>query len=125
MKRIWRKILIYIKPYLNWRFLVSYGIIWVPIHIYYLGIILYPLHHNAQLLSICLTIQGIMWFPLCQENLIQIPIALWIEKHLFKDVKTEETLNAMLNEAKHDFNYWLNKFKKIFKRRKDNKHGKQ
>lgn len=104
MKKLFNKIMIYIRPFLNWRFIVSYGIVWSWHLLLYLAIAIGIIFKITWLYSACITFYGILWLPWCQENLFQIPLAILLHSKLFKnDQKTKDLLNKMYEEAKLDF----------------------
>ena len=91
-----RKVWIYIKPWLNVKFLMTYGLVWSWHILLYAGLI----WGNPAIKKTCITIYGILWLPWCQENLFQVPLAIFLYNRWFKE--NNEALEAMKIEAKND-----------------------
>ena len=96
-KSFGRKVWIYIKPWLNVKFLMTYGLVWSWHILLYVGLI----WGNPAIKKTCITIYGILWLPWCQENLFQVPLAIYLYNRWFKE--NNEALEAMKIEAKNDF----------------------
>ena len=115
--RFFKKVWIYLKPFCNWRFLISYSI---PFMIFngwsWIGVYLIPFVGMNWFTSISLAWQGILWMPWTCEKLLSIPIAIWIHTRIFKHDKiTHYRLLRMYVQAKRDFE----KIKSKFKRKKN------
>ena len=95
-KSFGRKVWIYIKPWLNVKFLMTYGLVWSWHILLYAGLI----WGNPAIKKTCITIYGILWLPWCQENLFQVPLAIFLYNRWFKE--NNEALEAMKIEAKND-----------------------
>lgn len=121
MKKLWEKIKIYLKPFFNWRFLICYLIAWswhIPV---YGAIICGYIFDIPWIYTTGWTLLGILYLPICKEDLFQIPLAIWLNTKLFKsDEKTMANLNAMLEEAKKDWEGIKSFFRKIFKKKEKN-----
>ena len=91
-----RKVWIYIKPWLNVKFLMTYGLVWSWHILLYVGLI----WGDAAIKKTCITIYGILWLPWCQENLFQVPLAIYLYNRWFKE--DNPALEAMKIEAKND-----------------------
>lgn len=116
-KKIIKKLWIYIKPFLNWRFLVSYLIPFMVVNGWaWIGVYMIPFVGMNWYTKLSLAWQAILWMPWSCEKIITIPAALWIHKKLFG--KSNADMERMLEEAKKDWNKIKNKF------RRKNKHGK-
>ena len=115
MKKIWTKILTYLKPFLDWKFLVSYLIPFSLINGWaWIGTILMPIIGSNWFTIAASTWLAILWMPCTPEKLITIPMAIWIHHLLFKnDKKTKIKMQKMYDEAKKDFNTIKNKFKRL------------
>ena len=96
-KSFGRKVWIYIKPWLNKKFLMTYGLVWSWHLLLYAGLI----WGNPAIKKTCITIYGILWLPWCQENLFQVPLAIYLYNKWFKE--NNEALETMKIEAKNDF----------------------
>lgn len=115
MKKLWTKIKIYLKPFFNWRFLVSYFIPFMLINGWaWIGVFLMPVIGSNWFTIAATTWLGILWLPCTPEKLITIPLAIFIHTKIFgpKDPKTREDLEKMYSEAKADWQSIKNKFKK-------------
>ena len=103
-----RKVWIYIKPWLNVKFLMTYGLVWSWHLLLYAGLI----WGNPAIKKTCITIYGILLLPWCQENLFQVPLAIFLYNRWFKECHNE-ALEAMKIEAKNDLlklkNLWHRK----------------
>lgn len=91
-----RKVWIYLKPWLNVKFLMTYGLVWSWHLLLYAGLI----WGNAVVKKTCITVYGILWLPWCQENLFQVPLAILLYNRWFKE--DNPALEAMKIEAKND-----------------------
>lgn len=119
MKNLFRKIKVYLRPFLSWRFLVCYLIAWSWHILLYLGIVLGLVFNITWLYSFCIGFYGLLWTPFCNENFFQIPIAIWLNIKLFKNhKKTAEHLDRLMEEARRDKETIKRKFKSIFKGKK-------
>ena len=114
MKKIWNKIIIYLKPFLDWKFLVSYLIPFSLINGWaWVGTFLLPIIGSNWFTIAASTWLAILWMPWTPEKLVTIPMAIWIHHLLFKnDKKTKIKMQKMYDEAKKDFNTIKNKFKR-------------
>lgn len=115
MKNLWKKIKIYIKPFINWRFLVAYFIPFMLINGWaWIGFALMPVIGSNWYTIASTTWLGILWLPCTPEKLITIPMAIFIHTKLFgpKDPKTREDLDKLYSEAKSDWQTIKSKFKK-------------
>ena len=114
MKKIWNKIIIYLKPFLDWKFLVSYLIPFSLVNGWaWVGTFLLPIIGSNWFTIAASTWLTILWMPWTPEKLVTIPMAIWIHHLLFKnDKKTKIKMQKMYDEAKKDFNTIKNKFKR-------------
>ena len=114
MKKIWTKIKIYLRPFLDWKFLVSYLIPFSLINGWaWVGTFLLPIIGSNWFTIAASTWLTILWMPWTPEKLVTIPMAIWIHHLLFKnDEKTKIKMQKMYDEAKKDFNTIKNKFKR-------------
>lgn len=114
MKKIWNKILIYIKPFLNWRFLISFSAAWMITNGWsYIFIVLGPILELKWMTTIGIGYQTFLWMPFTPEKLVTIPLAIWFHTLIFRnDEKTHHQLEKMYSEAKSDWQKIKNKFKR-------------
>lgn len=114
-KSIGAKIVIYLRPFANWRFLISFGAAWVITNgiWYVLAFAQWDFIPN-WLKAFSAAYISILWLPTTPEKFfITLPLAIWIHVRLFKnDEKTHLLLLEMKEEAKNDWEKIKNKFKK-------------
>lgn len=98
----WNIIYDYIKPFLNWRFLISFFFAWMITNGWaYLFMIIGGALKIKWMLAVGTSYQTFLWLPCTPEKLVTIPIAIFIHKKLFpKDFKNINTLNNLLKNAK-------------------------
>lgn len=78
----------WLKIFIDWRFGVCYLLAWALLHVpLYVGIILGATLKINWLTIICSSIYAIYWTPICNEYIIQVPIALWLKKAIFSNRK--------------------------------------
>lgn len=115
MKKIIKKILIYIRPFCKWQFLISYFIPFMIVNGWaWIGFFLSPIIGLNWFTISATTWLAILWLPCTPEKLITIPLALWIHTKLFgKKGKTHYQLVRMYAEAKKDWENIKAKFRRI------------
>lgn len=120
LKKFFKHLFIYIKPFLNWRFLICFMIPWMITNgIWYIGAFIGVKLGIKWMSVVCSAYLVWLYNPLACEKLLIIPVALWLCKILFKNhEKTRNELNNMLKTAKEDFKKAVGKFKKLFKKHK-------
>lgn len=103
-KAIWAKLVIYIKPFFNWRFLISYSIPFMLVNGWaWVGVFLFPYIKNWFTIT-SVSWMTFLWMPFTPEKLFTIPFAIWIHTQLFKnDPHTKQQLERMYTEAKSDW----------------------
>lgn len=104
MKTFFKKLWKFLKFFLNWRFLVSFGVAWIITNGYvYIMIGIGMLIKNNALIGVGSSILGVYYLPFFIEKPITFAIAIFICKKLFpKDKKTSEDLQKMLDEEKQE-----------------------
>ena len=81
----------WLKIFIDWRFGVCYLLAWALLHIpLYVGIILGATLKINWLTIVCSSIYAIYWTPICNEYIIQVPIALWLKKAIFSKGKLKD-----------------------------------
>lgn len=114
LKAFFRKLKIYLRPFLSWRFLVCYLIAWSWHILLYLGIVMGLVFSITWLYSFCIGFYGLLWTPFFNENFFQIPIAIWLNVKIFKNDKvTAKHLERLNEEAKKDSAKVKNWFKNV------------
>ena len=115
MKRLLTKIKTYISPFLNWRILIIYVPIWFIMSGWtYLFIYLGTRHHIGWMLAAGTFWATVLWLPFTPEKLITIPLTLYLYVKLFG--KGNEKLEAMVNEARRDWEATKRWFKRNYPR---------
>lgn len=114
LKKAWNKIVIYLRPFANWRFLISFGAAWMLTNGWsYIFVVVGPMLGWHWMTTIGAGYQAFLWLPITPEKLVTIPIAIFFHTMLFrKDTKTHDQLQTMYSEAKSDWQRIKNKFKK-------------
>lgn len=99
---MWQVIKDYIKPFLNIRFVISFGIAWMITNGWsYIFVAVGGALDIKWMLSVGLGYQAFLWLPITPEKLVTIPLAVIIHRLLFpKDYNSITTLNNMLNKEK-------------------------
>ena len=110
---ILNKLYIYIKPFLNWRFLICFLIPWsITNGIWYVGLWIGTKFRITWLATTCGAYIVNLYMPWACEKVLIIPIAIWLCKVLFKShKKTHDDLQRMFAEAKRDLKTITNKLK--------------
>jgi len=104
----------YLKPFLNWRFLISFGVAWVTTNGWCYAFIVVGARYNIKWMTIVgSTYCAFLYLPFTVEKIVTIPLAIFIHTRLFKnDEKTHRQLEEMYSQAKEDWNKVKSKFKK-------------
>ena len=95
---VWAWIISFYKLLINWKFLLSFGVVWCLFNgIWYVGLG-YGIAHNITWMSmICGAYVGMLYFPLTAEKLITVPLGAGLARILFpKDLKLQATIMALL-----------------------------
>lgn len=109
---IWK----YLRPFTNWRFLISFGLAWMITNgIWYIFAFAPIKWFPEWLVWFGRAYIAFIYLPMTPEKLITIPIAVFFQTLLFKGhKKTKDQLDIMYAQAKSD---WA-KVKAKFKRKK-------
>lgn len=107
------KLKTYLKPFLNIKFFISFGIAWMITNGWcYIGAVIGQIFHLKILRNISVAYMSFLYLPFTPEKLITIPIAMFLHRSLFKnDPKTKEQLLNMQQQAKNDWESIKTKFK--------------
>lgn len=99
---LWKKVKMFLKFMLNWRFALSFGIAWMITNGWAYITLAIALKFNIKWLSaIAGSYTAILYMPFTLEKLITIPLAIIICKIIFpKQKKVQEELNELLEEEK-------------------------
>ena len=107
----------YLKPFLSFKFLACFFLAWLVTNGWsYAFIIIGASCKINWMFNTGISYQAFLWLPCTPEKLVTIPLAMWFNTLIFKDEKTQKSLNNMKKQAKEDWN----KIKSKFKRRKSN-----
>lgn len=108
----------YLRPFFNIKFAICFGIAWMITNGWcYIGAVLGQIFKLKILRNISLAYMSFLYLPFTPEKLITIPIAMALQRSLFKnDPKVKELLINMQAQAKNDWEAIKNKFR----RRKNN-----
>ena len=100
-----KKVVIYLRPFANWRFLVSYSIPFMITNGWaWIGVFLFGMGYRNWFTIASTSWMAFLWAPFTPEKLVTVPVAIWIHTKLFKrDPKTRVMLDNMYNEAKADW----------------------
>ena len=106
MKKFWKKLWVYFKPFTNWKFLISFGIAWMITNGWcYLFMIFGKTLDIGWMFAVGTAYAAFLYMPFTPEKLITIPMAMFFQKILFrKDEKLQEQFLNMKLEAKEDWN---------------------
>ena len=98
----WHIIYEYLKPYLTWKFIISFGLAWMITNGWcYCFIVCGHLLDIQWMHIVGEGYLAFLWLPCTPEKVITIPIAIFFHKILFaKDYKTLHQLNKMKPSSK-------------------------
>lgn len=98
----WAIIKDYIKPFLNWRFLISFFTAWMITNGWsYVFVAVGGALGIKWMLSVGLGYQAFLWLPITPEKLITIPLAMGVHRLLFpKDFKNLNMFNKLISIEK-------------------------
>lgn len=113
LKGIWTKVVIYLRPFANWRFLICFGAAWVITNGIWYVLAYAPLPWVPIFLKKFAQGYIIFIWTVGPEKIITIPMAIWFLVRFFKNhQKTRQELDRLYEEAKSDWNKLKNKFKR-------------
>lgn len=116
MKKIIKKIGVYISPFLDIKLLLVYTPIWFLMSGWTYLFIFLGMKYNMQWMLIAgSTWAGILWLPCTPEKIITIPLTLYLYTKIFgnKNKKTIEKLERMHEQAKEDLQLIKHKIRTI------------
>lgn len=122
MKGIWKRIVLFVRPFLRLQMIVSCAIPFVICDILPIFLLAFGTYYeNAWLISISSAWLIFLRTPLGMESIVVIPCGLWIHRMLFKnDWTTRYRLLRLMVQAKKDWR--ILKYKVRYKRW-ENKNG--
>ncbi len=115
--KIWNWLAVYLKPFLSWKFLVSYGMAYLLVTGWSLVFIAVGTYADIDwMLAVGTAYYAFLWTPFAVEKAISIPLAIWFHVKLFGNKGREYTyLLDMHEQAKADWE----KLKRYWNRKKD------
>ncbi len=113
-KRLWAKLKVYIKPFLNWKFLISFGTAWMITNGWaYVLLAVGTILKIKWMIAVSTGYIAFLFLPFTAEKIITIPLAMWLQTIFFKrDEKTARLLEEMKAQAKEDWEKIKGKLKK-------------
>lgn len=98
----WAIIKDYVKPFLNWRFLVSFFTAWMITNGWsYIFVAVGGFLNIKWMLNVGLWYQAFLWLPITPEKLVTFPIAMGLHRLLFpKDFKNLNMFKKLINAEK-------------------------
>lgn len=116
MKRLFAWLWKYLKPFANWRFLISFGLAWLITNgIWYIFAFI-PMRLPDWLVWFSRSYIAFLYLPITPEKLITIPMAIFFQTQLFKsDTKTKKQLDEMYSQAKSDWHKVKFKVRLLFR----------
>ena len=108
----------YLKPFTNWRFLISFGLAWLITNGWcYIFIGIGLMLKIDWMFAFGTAYLAFLWLPITPEKLITIPFAIFIHWSLFRnDIKTHTQLNDMYAQAKSDWQKVKFKFREFIRK---------
>lgn len=99
LTKLWKWLVKTIKPFLNWKVLVSFGLVWSCTHLWaYIGAVI----GKGWFKEISLGWLAFIYLPMVNENiLITFPVSIWLYKTLFK-AKSKELEKMYANELQKE-----------------------
>ena len=117
MKRFISWLWKYLKPFTNWRFLISFGLAWIITNGMWYVFAFIPMRLPDWLVWFSRSYIAFLYIPTTPEKLITIPMAIFFQTQLFKgDEKTKAQLNDMYSQAKSDWGKVKRKFREFIRK---------
>ena len=93
-QKLKKKLKLYFKLMLNWRFLICFGLAWMITNGWsYIFIVLGQAWNVAWMVWVGATYLAFLWLPFTVEKVITIAIALFLVRKLFKKYRTQLELD--------------------------------
>ena len=91
-----------IKPFLNWKFVVSFFFAWMITNGWsYIALGIGVVFEVSWLITVAGGYQTFLWLPCTPEKIVTIPLAICIHRLLFpRDFKNIEKLNRIFEKEK-------------------------
>lgn len=117
MKRFIKWLLKYLRPFANWRFVISFGLAWIITNGIWYAFAFVPMRLPDWLVWFARSYIAFLYIPTTPEKLITIPLAIFIQLLLFRnDVKTRKQLDEMYSQAKSDWHKVKFKVRLLFRK---------
>ena len=102
LQKLMKKVKVWVKLILNWRFLVCFGLGWMITNGWaYVFLGVGAFYEINWMLAIGGAYMAFLWLPVTPEKLITIPIAIFLLRWLFpKDEKTLLLIRRIGSDAK-------------------------
>lgn len=115
------KIKIYIAPFANWKFLISFGLGWIITNGWsYLFLFFGTVFHINWMVITATAYISFLWLPFTAEKIVTISLAVLFQTLFFpRDLLLKCNLLLLRFEAKRDFNKVKEKIKNLFRKKKD------
>ena len=130
LKKFFRWLWTYLKPFTNWRFLICYGLAWFltngmwyviagMIPVFIVPIPITPISWMPLwLVNFARAYIVFLYLPFTPEKLVTIPLAIFLLVKLFKNHnKTRVQLDDLYSQSKEDWAKLKNKFKRKKKKK--------
>lgn len=116
MKRLLVWLWKYLRPFTNWRFLISFGLAWIITNGIWYVFAFIPMNLPDWLVWFSVSYIAFLYLPFTPEKLITIPMAIFFQTQLFKsDAKTKKQLDDMYAQAKSDWRKVKYRFREMFR----------
>ena len=114
MKKVFKWLWTYLKPFTNIRFLISFGLAWMITNGLWYIFAFAPIKWlPSWLVWFSRSYIAFLYLPFTPEKLVTIPIAIWLLTKMFKNhPKTRAQLDDLYAQAKADWQKVKNKFKR-------------
>jgi hypothetical protein len=84
--KVLKKIWVYLKPFTNWRFLISFGLAWMVTNGWcYVFIVLGSVWKIKWMLVVGMSYASFLYLPFTIEKIITIPLGMFFQRVLFKN----------------------------------------
>ena len=105
MNKFWKGLKKYLRPFLNIRFVLCFGVAWMITNGWaYIFLFVGPKFNISWMTAVGTAYLAFLWLPITPEKIVTIPLAMVFQRWFFKnDEKTRKILHDMHEQAKTDF----------------------
>ena len=104
MKRFISWLWKYLKPFTNWRFVISFGLAWIITNGMWYAFAFISMRLPDWLIWFSRSYIAFLYIPTTPEKLITIPLAIFVHWLMIrKDIETRKQLDDMYAQAKSDW----------------------